>query len=105
MLPDLSGLNLLEELRRLVPDLPVVILTAHPNPQAAVTAFKLGAFDFLVKGLQPNLVALSVRRAIHHVAALREKQRIIAALEARIRELEAHLGTQIASSAEGAPEA
>ena len=103
MLPDLSGLNLLEELRRLVPDLPVIILTAHPDPQAAVTAFKLGAFDFLVKGLQPDVVALAVRRAIHHVAAIREKQQTITALEARIRELEGRLGTQAAAGTEGAP--
>ncbi len=92
MMPELSGLNVLEELRRLVPDLPIIILTAHPSPQAAITAFKLGAFDFIVKGLQHDLVALTVRRAIHHCAELREKRQTIAALETRIRELETRLG-------------
>jgi DNA-binding response OmpR family regulator len=92
MMPDVSGLNVLEELRRLVPDLPIIIITAYPSPQAAITAFKLGAFDFIVKGLQQDLVVLAVRRAIHHASELREKRQTIAALEARIRELEARLG-------------
>jgi len=91
VMPELSGLNILEELRRFIPDLPVVMLTAHPSPQAAVTSFKLGAFDFVVKGLQHDLVALAVRRAIQHAAELREQRQTIAALEARIRELESRL--------------
>jgi two-component system cell cycle response regulator len=91
MMPEVSGLQTLELLQQRFPDLPVIILTAHPSSQNAVTALKLGATDFIVKGLQPDLLVLAVRRAIHRSAELREKRELIAALEARIRELEARL--------------
>ena len=91
MMPELSGLEALEQIRRIAPDLPVIILTAHPSSQNAIVALKLGAFDFIVKGLQHELVVMALRRAVHHFAQLREKRDAIAALEARIRELEARI--------------
>jgi two-component system cell cycle response regulator len=93
MMPELSGLETLEQLRQIAPDLPVVILTAQPSSQNAIAALKLGAFDFIVKGLQHELVVLAVRRAVHHSAQLRERRHAIAALEARIQDLEARLAT------------
>ena len=93
MMPGLSGLETLEQFRKRAPDLPVIILTAHPSSQNAITALKLGAFDFILKGLQHELVVLAVRRAIRHFAELREKRQAIAALEDRIRELEGRLAT------------
>jgi len=93
MMPELSGLETLEQFRKRAPDLPVIILTAHPSSQNAITALKLGAFDFIVKGLQHELVVLAVRRAVHHFAELREKRHAIATLEARVRELEGRLAT------------
>lgn len=93
MMPELSGLETLEQFRKRAPDLPVIILTAHPSSQNAITALKLGAFDFIVKGLQHELVILAIRRAVHHFAELREKRQLIATLEARVRELEERLAT------------
>jgi len=90
IMPGMSGLETLEQLRRLSPDLPVLILTAHPTSQRAITALKFGAFDFIIKGLQqPELVTLAVRRAVHRHAEVRHQRETIAALEARIRDLEA----------------
>jgi len=91
MMPEVSGLETLEKLHRRFPDLPVIILTAHPSSQNAITALKLGAFDFIVKGLQPELLVVAVRRAIHRFAEVREKRDLIAALETRVRELESRL--------------
>jgi two-component system cell cycle response regulator len=91
MMPEVSGLQTLELLQQRFPDLPVIILTAHPSSQNAITALKLGATDFIVKGLQPDLLVLAVRRAIHRSAELRGKRELIAALETRIRELESRL--------------
>jgi two-component system response regulator AtoC len=91
MLPELSGLETLGQLHERFPELPVIILTAHPSSLNAITAFKLGAFDFIVKGLQPELLVIAVRRAIQRFAELREKRELIGALEARVRELESRL--------------
>lgn len=91
MMPEMSGLATLEQLQKRFPDLPVIILTAHPSSQNAIMALKLGAADFIVKGLQPELLVVAVRRAIHRVAGIREQRQLIAALESRVRELEARL--------------
>jgi len=99
MMPELSGLEALEQIRRISPDLPVVILTAHPSSQNAIAALKLGAFDFIVKGLQHELVVLAVRRAVQHLAQLRESRHTTAALQARVRELEARIRDPEAPSA------
>ena len=46
---DVDGLTLLQELLRLHPHLPVIILTAHGTISSAVEATKLGAYDYLMK--------------------------------------------------------
>jgi len=50
-LPDQSGLELLPQLRRLLPNVPVLIITAHGSMQNAVAARQQGAADYLVKPL------------------------------------------------------
>lgn len=91
MMPELSGLETLEQIRRVSPDLPVIILTAHPSSHNAIVALKLGAFDFIVKGLHHELVIMAVRRAIHHFTELNEKRHAIEALQSRVGELESRL--------------
>jgi len=48
-LPDGDGLELVEWLQTTQPQLPVAVITAHGNVEAAVRALKLGAFDFVAK--------------------------------------------------------
>ncbi|MCX7788047.1 MAG: sigma-54 dependent transcriptional regulator [Spirochaetes bacterium] len=52
MLPDISGLSILEILHKKDPDLPIVVITAKDKVETAVECMKLGAFDFLTKPLQ-----------------------------------------------------
>ncbi len=49
MLPDLSGLDVLEELRRGDPELCVLVVTAFASIETAITAMKKGAFDYVAK--------------------------------------------------------
>ncbi|MBL6975379.1 MAG: sigma-54-dependent Fis family transcriptional regulator [Deltaproteobacteria bacterium] len=49
-LPDISGLDLFEETKKLRPDLPVIFITAHATVDMAVEATRRGAFDFIAKG-------------------------------------------------------
>jgi len=50
-LPDGDGLDLVEWIQRHRPGVPVAVITAHGNVEAAVRALKLGAFDFISKPL------------------------------------------------------
>ena len=88
MMPGMSGLEVLERLHVRDPDLPVIILTAYPSSRNAIAALKLGAFDFIVKGLDPELVVLAVHRALRQRQAALHQKRELAWLRARLAELE-----------------
>ena len=48
-LPDLSGLDVLLQLRQLNPKLPVIVMTTHGTAETAIEAIQRGAFDYLLK--------------------------------------------------------
>ena len=79
MLPDISGLKVLERLREIDPEITVVMLTAFASVETAVAAIKCGAFDYLTKPFKNdevlNLVKNGVRqrRLAHENRALREQ--------------------------------
>jgi DNA-binding NtrC family response regulator len=49
MLPEMSGLDVLEELKRIDPDLVVLMITAYASLETAITAMRRGAFDYVAK--------------------------------------------------------
>ena len=66
MMPGMSGLDVLRELRTSESDVPVVMMTAHGSIEVAVEAMKLGAYDFIVKPFEPEHIALTVQKALEH---------------------------------------
>jgi DNA-binding response OmpR family regulator len=93
VMPEMSGLAVLEDLQAQQPDLPVIVLTSHPTSQNAIAALKLGAFDFLVKGHDQDLVVLAVHRALRHRREARRRRLEGERTQSRIRALEARLST------------
>lgn len=63
-MPGLSGVELLERVKALVPDLPVIIMTAFSDLDSAVSAFQGGAFEYLAKPFDVNKAVELVSRAI-----------------------------------------
>lgn len=63
-LPGRSGLDVLEELRRLFPRLPVVVLSAFPEADYALRAFKLGAAAYLTKQSASDELLVALRKAL-----------------------------------------
>ncbi|HEV2331303.1 MAG TPA: sigma-54 dependent transcriptional regulator [Verrucomicrobiae bacterium] len=53
-MPGLSGLELIEQLHRSRPKLPIIMMTAYGTTEAAIEATKLGAYDYLLKPLDMN---------------------------------------------------
>jgi two-component system nitrogen regulation response regulator GlnG len=62
-MPGVGGLELMERVHAAHPELPVIIVTAHSDLDAAVAAFKGGAFEYLPKPFDVDSVAVLVRRA------------------------------------------
>lgn len=78
-MPHLSGLELCEKISHLRPDLPVVIMTAFGSMDMAIDALRRGAYDFVTKPFELDLLRLSVNRAAKH----RELTRQIRFLESK----------------------
>lgn len=65
-LPDADGLDLLPQIKKAWPGSEVIVLTGHATIDAAVTATKLGAYDFHTKPFEPKALLLCIERAIEH---------------------------------------
>lgn len=62
-LPDGDGLDLLHEMRSLVPDVRAIVITANGSINRAVEAMRAGAFDFLVKPFDESRLMKAVEAA------------------------------------------
>ncbi len=71
-MPGQSGLELLERVRRIDDELPVVVMTAFAGVDTAVQAIKLGAFDYITKPFEGDELVIAIKRAIGHAALARE---------------------------------
>jgi DNA-binding NtrC family response regulator len=72
----LDGLELCQRIAKARPDLPVVVMTGHASIDAAVGALRAGAFDFIVKPVDGELLALTVARAVQHHRLASEVHRL-----------------------------
>lgn len=61
-MPDRSGLDILKEIKSQKPELPVLILSIHPEEQYAVRALKAGAAGYLTKESAPEELIRAMRR-------------------------------------------
>jgi two-component system repressor protein LuxO len=71
-LPDGDGLSVLRALRREIPDVAVVVMTAHGSVATAVEAMRAGASDFLVKPFAAERLAVTLANALERAALRRE---------------------------------
>ena len=65
-MPRMSGIGLLEEVKRQDPGLPVIMMTAYGTVENAVEAMKKGALDYITKPFQNEELKLTIRKAIDH---------------------------------------
>lgn len=63
-LPGIDGIQTLEEIKTIKPELPVIMISGHGNIEIAVKSTRIGAYDFLEKPLSLERVLISVKRAI-----------------------------------------
>ncbi len=65
MLPEMGGLEVLEELRKFDPELVVLMITAFASVETAITAMKKGAFDYIAKPFKHDEVLHILRNALN----------------------------------------
>ncbi len=61
---EMDGIDLLKEIKTILPEIQVIILTAYGNIGSAVEAIKLGAYDYLAKPFENERLRLTIKRAL-----------------------------------------
>ncbi len=89
-MPGMNGLELLEEIRRIDAELPVVFMTAFGSVETAVDAMRKGAFDYVTKPFSGDELSISVERALEHARLLRENQVLRAVATPQTRRAQSH---------------
>ena len=85
MLPDLSGIEVLDELKKSDPEMVVVMITAFASVETAITAMKRGAFDYIAKPFKNDEVLVVISNGLKQRRLVTENRTLRQALSERER--------------------
>lgn len=94
-LPGMSGIDLLVEVSKRVPYMPVLILTAHAGLDSAIQAVRHGARDYLIKPVEPLAIINRVREVLAERKQPARKKEIVDQLQSLLAELQNMDGDQL----------
>ncbi|MBK9946965.1 MAG: sigma-54-dependent Fis family transcriptional regulator [Nitrospira sp.] len=81
----LSGLELLDSVRKTIPEMPIVLLTAFGSVDTAIQAMKQGAFDYIAKPVNLDELVHTMKRAVEHRRLINENRTVQRAFSERPR--------------------
>jgi len=73
-MPGLDGMELLDAIKRVDEDIPLIIITAYGTVEAAAEAMKKGGFDFITKPFRKEHILFSIERAMKWLKVQRENK-------------------------------
>ena len=85
IMPDMSGVEVLQKVKQLHPQCAAIIVTAYGTIKSAVEAMKYGAFNYLQKPFDMEEVRLLVRKGLEHRAQLAENQELKQQLQTSVK--------------------
>ncbi len=75
-MPDMGGMLILRDIKKVKPSLPVVIITGYANVQSAKQALNLGAAEYIEKPFTPDQLLKAVNKAVDQAAALQTDRQV-----------------------------
>jgi len=84
-MPGMDGFSLLDEVKRINPHLPVIMITAYGEVEKAVRAMRGGAFNYLTKPFNNDELVASIAKAVEHYGLHRENLRLHGEVKGRYR--------------------
>jgi len=63
-MPEITGIELLQKVKAIDPKMKMIMVTAYPEIDLAVNAMRLGAYDFIIKPADLDLIVMSVKKAL-----------------------------------------
>ncbi len=80
-MPGVDGLGVLEAAKGRDRELPVILITAHGTVQTALAAMRQGAYDFIEKPFDPEVLILTVSRALRHFCLVQRNRELDQAIQ------------------------
>jgi len=90
-MPGMNGVELTAKALEIMPDLSVILLTGFGAIDSAVQAMRVGAYDYLTKPFDLNVVDLTLQKALNHHQQ-KQRFRLLAEAMGRVREFEGIVG-------------
>ena len=87
MMPGMSGMEVLDQVRAMDPNLLVIVITGYATVESAVEAMKKGAYDFIPKPFTPDQLRIVVRRALERRALQKEAEFLRREREKSLRDI------------------
>src|SRR4030043_212812 len=87
MMPGVSGMQVLDQVRTIDPNLLVIVITGYATVESAVEAMKKGAYDFIPKPFTPDQLRIVVRRALEKRSLQKEAEFLRREREKSLREI------------------
>ena len=87
-MPGMSGIDLLVDVHKNFPHMPVLILTAHAALESAIQAVRLGARDYLIKPMEPVLILTRVVEILAESKQPARKKEIVSQIQSLLVELQ-----------------
>ena len=75
-MPGMDGIEVLERLQAISPEVPVVMISGHGTIDTAVEAIKKGAYDFIAKPLDLNRILITLRNATDKTSLVQETKKL-----------------------------
>ena len=66
LMPGMNGIDVLKKLKKIDPHSIIIIITAYASVESAISAMKIGAFDYVQKPFKHEELLLTIERAIEH---------------------------------------
>ena len=82
-MPGMTGMELLEEAKKIKPEVPVIMMTAYGTIEMAVEAMKKHAYDYITKPFQNEELKLTIHKALENYRLVKENRRLSEALSER----------------------
>lgn len=83
IMEEMDGLELLDRVRERYPKVPVIVVTARGSVESAVDAMRRGAYDYLAKPFNPEVLRITLQRALDYHHVVRENEQIKGLLRER----------------------
>jgi two-component system NtrC family response regulator len=84
-MPEISGMELLDETKKIKPELPVIMMTAYGTIEMAVEAMKRNAYDYITKPFKNEELKLTIKKALENYRLVKENRLLSEALSDRYR--------------------